>query len=98
MNEKTKGFAADTSNIIFVGFGMDGNGNSIAKFKFPNSRTFSIQTNGNLPETHTIKRRGQRLKELTVGEILTIISEGESYIVHYGTKSQRSSLRLKKKW
>lgn len=90
------GFTTNTSNIIFCGFGRDINGNSIAKFKFPNSKGFSIQTNMAMPGTHAIKRTGKKPRELTVAEILTIIGEAERHIINYGSRSQQARLRIYK--
>jgi hypothetical protein len=46
--------ALQNSNLYLIGFGRDTNGNKIVKLSFPNTRGFSIQTLGNLKETHRI--------------------------------------------
>lgn len=38
---------------FLVGVGKDANGNRVAKFKNPAGKSFSIQTNGNLPKLHS---------------------------------------------
>ena len=45
-----------TSNLYLVASGLDVNGNKVVKLRFPNERAFSIQTNSNLPQTHSILR------------------------------------------
>lgn len=55
----------------------DKNGNKIVKVSRPGLRSFSIQTNGNLPKTH---RDG--VGEWTAGEV------GE-YVQSFGTEKQK---------
>lgn len=70
-----------------VGFGKDSNGNSVAKFLNSNGKGFSIQTNGNLPNTHSL--RGTKAKDLNPTELATIADEASKYIEEFGTKSMK---------
>jgi len=62
--------------------GLDTNGNKVCKVKLPPARAFSIQTNGNLPQTH---RNG--VCEATAGEV-------QAYVKEFGTPRQRAVLGL----
>jgi hypothetical protein len=77
-----------------VGFGKDTNGNSIAKFKSGKGKGFSIQTNGNLPATHSIKISGKKAKELNTKELATIADETKLYIEANGTQKMRESITV----
>jgi len=57
---------------------LDLNGNKVVRITFPNGRNLSIQTNGNLPETH---RKG--VCQATDKEVKT-------YVLSYGTKRQKA--------
>lgn len=72
-------------NLIFLGMGMDKNGNKVVKLSFPNSRGFSIQTNGNMPKTHKMK-----------GEInaAVIAKEAAAYIKAHGSEEQKKKLKV----
>lgn len=54
----------------------DVNGNSIVRLTFNNARGFSIQTNGNLPETHRTRKPD--------------FAEIRAYVGKYGTHYQKS--------
>lgn len=56
---------------------IDGNGNSAVQVRIPKARSFSIQSNGNLPMTH---RFG--IGDWTDAEVA-------SYVYKYGTKRQK---------
>jgi hypothetical protein len=60
----------------------DKNGNKTCKIRPLTGRAFSIQTNGNLPETH---RNG--VSDATRGEVL-------EYVSKFGTKKQCELLSL----
>jgi len=62
--------------------GRDANGNKTCKVKLPPARAFSIQTNGNLPQTH---RNG--VCEATAGEV-------RAYVREVGTAKQRATLGM----
>ena len=62
----------------------DINGNKVARLKFINTRGFSIQTNGNLPKTHSMS------KDSFVHS--TAEDEIHAYVKEYGTKSQKTKL------
>jgi hypothetical protein len=80
------------TNLLFYGFGRDANGNSVAKFSFPNQRVFSIQTNGNMPKSHGL--RGTKLNDLIEQNLDAIKKEAVSYIQKYCPKRQKESLRI----
>jgi len=84
------------SNLYFNGFGKDSNGNSIIKISFPNSRAFSIQTNGNLPKTHKIKMQYSKIEDVPSGELKVIENEVLEYIKEYGNNSQIKKLKVSK--
>ena len=69
------------STIINYTIARDVNGNKVCKVKPAIHRGFSIQTNGNLPETD---RRG--VCDATAREVL-------DYVTHYGTEKQRQAMR-----
>ena len=64
----------------FLSIGFDRNGNRILRVKPINAHGFSVQTLGNLPETH---RNG--LGEHTPGEL-------RAYVAAHGTPRQKSLL------
>ena len=61
-----------------VKLSRDINGNKIARLTFSNARGFSIQTNGNLPETY---RTG-----------VPDVAEIRAYILRYGTHYQQQTI------
>ena len=73
--------AFETSNLYFNGKGMDINGNKVVRVSFPNSRAFSIQTNGNLPKTHSMSKGGYDEKEIN------------QYVKEYGSDAQKKKLK-----
>ena len=64
-----------SSNLYFNGFGKDTNGNSIVKVSFPNSRAFSIQTNGDLPKTHSLKQQYSKIENLSEKDLKVVEKE-----------------------
>lgn len=60
---------------------LDKNGNKVLLIT-RNGKSFSIQTNGNLPITHSIG-----ISRLTIGEVI-------DYISLYGTKRQKSLMEV----
>ena len=60
--------------------GRDRNGNKVCKVQVTHGRGFSIQTNGNMPET---ERTG--VGSWTEGEV-------DAYVKAYGTERQKSAL------
>jgi hypothetical protein len=58
----------------------DKNGNKIVTVKVYGHRAFSIQTNGNLPYTHS-----HGINERTMGDI-------KDYVKSYGTHSQKRAI------
>ena len=65
-------------------FGMDVNGNKIVKVSGKGIRGFSIQTNGNLPMTHSMSKDNM--------DIHIIHDELRAFCTIYGTKRQREIL------
>ena len=70
--------------MIKLKLGRDTNGNKIVKVTSPGHRGFSIQTNGNLPQTHRMDK----------DEINTHIVHDElrAFCGIYGTKRQQGIL------
>ena len=70
-------------NRLTLQFATDANGNKVLRVKVDGFRRFSIQTNGNLPQTH-------REHEVTVENFHNPIwHETCEYIRQYGTQHQR---------
>jgi hypothetical protein len=67
------------NNIKFI-YGMDSNGNSIITVKRKGMRGFSVQTNGNLPQTHYM-RTGHAVHHIIHDEL-------KAYCGIYGTPHQ----------
>lgn len=73
----------------FAGFSKDSNGNSIAKFiNETTGKGFSIQTNQNLPKTHSM--RSEDLKDLTDKDLEVIKKELLSYVKDNGTSAMKT--------
>jgi len=82
-------------NLILTGKGRDTNGNSIVKFKFPNSRGFSIQSNKDLPKTHDILKglkTPKDMQKVSGSDLDKIAREACNYIKNAGSKKQKSQL------
>lgn len=82
------------SNLYIKGWGKDTNGNQRIIVGLPNDKGVSIQTNGNLPETHSIIRGA---KKLTDDELSIIGQEITDYVSQYGSASLKSKLKIYKK-
>lgn len=82
----------ENSNIILVAKDRDRNGNAVVRLKYPNSRKFSYQTNGNLPKTHKALQGVSRVDQLTGEEVKAIEKELIEWIKEYGTKTQKKGL------
>jgi hypothetical protein len=78
--------AFENSNLYFNGYGVDINGNKVVRVSFPNSRAFSIQTNGTLPKTNN-----------AYGTIGFDEAEINSYVKSYGSPAQKKKLKIYKK-
>jgi hypothetical protein len=78
--------AFEHSNLYFNGYGIDINGNKVVRVSFPNSRAFSIQTNGTLPKTY--KAHGSM--EFDEAEI-------NAYVKEFGSPAQKKKLKIYKK-
>jgi hypothetical protein len=81
-----------TSNLYFNGFGKDSNGNSVIKVSFPNSRAFSIQTNGDLPKTHSLKQEFSKIDNLSEKDLKIVEKEVNDYVKEFGSDSQIKKL------
>lgn len=51
--------------------------------------SYSLQTNGNLPITHNIKIRGQKIIELSKEDIENIENEVINFLVKHGSNKQK---------
>jgi hypothetical protein len=83
--------AFENSNLYLSGFGIDTNGNRVVKVSFPNSRAFSIQTNGVLKETNNLYTKN--IDGLTDSEKKTIEKEVIEYVKQFGSKEQKQKLK-----
>lgn len=81
------------TNILIRGFGRDVNGNSVIKLEFFDGAKTSIQTNGNLPKTHSIGKR-VKLADLTDSDLNTISREVADYISNYGSSKMKQKLKV----
>lgn len=97
-NKLKKGGSIDVeflnSNLFLVGKGHDFNGNYVVKIKFPNSNSFSIQTNGVLPKTHYNLKSVNKISELSDEQKSQIEKEVVDYISEYGTTAQKKKLKV----
>jgi len=75
------------SNLYFKGIDRDFNGNKIARFSFPNGRSFSIQTNGNLPSFHKLMKGEFNITSAMEKEVI-------DYVQNYGSTNQKSGMRV----
>ena len=71
-----------------VGIGRDKSGNKVAKFKTNIGKSFSIQTNGNLPILHKVAA----ISDIDKKDLAGIKKEVLAYIKDYGTKMQKAML------
>lgn len=72
--------------IKYAKISRDLNGNKIVSLKFSNGTGFSIQTNGNLPQTH--KLHPGKISPTDVTEFVE--PEVKEYVRKYGTSRQKS--------
>lgn len=82
------------SNITLLGGGVDTNGNHVVKFKYPNSRGYSIQTNQNLPSTQRLLKGDKNMVGLSDADLATIEKEIVGYIKAYGSAKVKDGLRV----
>lgn len=92
IKESTKKEANRTVDIGWgelVSIGRDSNGNKVAKFKSNKGKSFSIQTNNNLPILHRVSQTSDiEGKE----DIKAIEKEVLAYIKKHGTTAQKTML------
>ena len=81
-----------SSNLYFNSFGKDSNGNSVIKVSFPNSRAFSIQTNGDLPKTHSLKQQYSKIENLSDKDLKIVEKEVTDYVKEFGSDTQIKKL------
>jgi len=81
-----------SSNLYFNSFGKDSNGNSVIKVSFPNSRAFSIQTNGDLPKTHSLKQQYSKIENLSDKDLIIVEKEVTDYVKEFGSDTQIKKL------
>jgi hypothetical protein len=84
------------SNLYLYGFGRDINGNSTIKISIGANRRFSIQINSPEFYKYTYDKRGYKLKELTNEDIIGIEKEVTNYLKEFGSKEQKSKLKIYK--
>lgn len=92
---KLKEIALPNSNLYLYGWGRDTNGNSVIKIGFPNRKGFTIQTNGVLPFSNSIKNTS--LSDLSENDIEKIEKEVVNYVTNYGSSNQKSIMKAYKK-
>lgn len=88
--------ALPKSNLYLVASGLDVNGNKVVKLRFPNERSFSIQTNSNLPKTHAILRGLKSPKDMlqvSESDLAIIDEECSEFIKEHGSPSQKKKLK-----
>ena len=64
---------------------MDGNGNKIVVIRDDNGKSFSVQTNKNLPKTHRYD-----VVTSTFDELAEILIEIKVFVTKYGTTRQQN--------
>jgi len=94
MAKKKGSISLPNSNIYLKGKGSDVNGNSIVTLHFPNQRAFSIQTNGNLPDSYWKLIHAKDIYELTEADLKKLEKEVAFYVNQYGSRKQKDSLKL----
>ena len=70
--------------MVHFKFAMDANGNKVVKVSATGYRGFSVQTNGNLPQTHAMTKDNMNT--------LIIHDELRAFCGIYGTKHQQEVL------
>lgn len=85
------------SNIYLIGSGSDKNGNKVVKLYIPTiPRGFTIQTNGNLPQTHRIlygKKTAKDMEGVSKSDLAAISKEVVGYVSEFGSTAQKAKLR-----
>ncbi len=83
------------TNLHFMGFRKDRNGNAVVKLRIEGHKGFSIQTNGNMPTVHSNSIRVKKYAELTKDDLLLISNEVVRHIRQFGTDRQNAILECK---
>jgi uncharacterized membrane protein len=74
--------------VIFTGLGVNSNGIKVAKFRFINGQSFTIETNDNIRPLHRAK-----MSEVSENDLPEIKKEVVRYIKTFGNKNLQSKLR-----
>ena len=83
------------SNLHLMGHKMDTNGNHVVLLGFPDNQAFAIQTLGTLKNTFSILKGAKKnLSGVSKDNIKKIGAEVTSYVEKYGSKNQKSRLKL----
>ena len=84
------------TNLLLTGVGTDTNGNRVVRVSFPNSRSFSIQLVGALPNTTSILGglTDEDIQNISPSNLLKISREIADYIVRFGSANQRKQIRI----
>jgi hypothetical protein len=85
------------TNLLLVGSGLDVYGNRIVRLAYPNNRSFSIQTLGNLPISYTALKglvTTKDMDKIPTEDIDKMSKEISNYISKYGTKNQKDNLKI----
>ena len=88
--------ALPKSNLYLVASGLDVNGNKVVKLRFPNERSFSIQTNSNLTKTHSILmglKSPKDMLEVSESDLAIIDEECAAFIREHGSPSHKKKLK-----
>jgi hypothetical protein len=97
-NTSTTKIPLSNCNLHITGKGTDSNGNQVIKLTFSGGRGFSIQTNGNLPKTHsTIKglTNAELKKEFKSNIPASVEKEICDYVASYGSETHKKKLKTK---
>lgn len=85
------------SNLYIKGWGNDINGNLRIIVGFPNDKGFSIQTNGNLPNTHSLLMRGHK-GNFTPSELEQIGLEITQYVIKHKYSNVEHKLSISRRY
>jgi uncharacterized membrane protein len=86
--KRKKNYELPNTNVIFTGLGVNSNGIKVAKFRFINGQSFTIETNDNIRPLHRAK-----MSEVSENDLPEIKKEVVRYIKTFGNKNLQSKLR-----
>jgi hypothetical protein len=84
----------NNSSLILKKRGKDKNGNQTVQLAAKGERGFSIQTNGNLPKTHSYLQGLNKFTHLSDEQMNEIEKEVVDYVSAHGTKNQKRLIDL----